>query len=761
MSFFQELKRRNVIRVAVMYAVASWLILQVADVLFGLIGVPEWSLRLVFGILVLGFPIAVIFSWIYELTPDGLKRDSDIEQPSQQPHQTSQKLNIATAVLVLIGIGVVTVDRLLPEDGGRVTAESQALPGQDKAESPLPSPDSDRPSIAVLPFENFSGNEEDEYFSDGLSDTVLHQLAQIPNLKVIARNSSFQFKGTNLDVREVGERLGVTNVLEGSVQRYGDQVRVIAQLIRTSDGTHVWSESFDYEMENIFALHDAIAMAVTEHMKVSLLPEDVAQIDLGGTDNPQAYDQLLKASGAFWTTFTPAVAEKIDPDESYPPMELLDEALALDPNYVDALIFKIRMYNMFAFQTTSIRRMQEYVSRARPLVERALELAPEYSSVWAAKGSIAHRSGNTDEAVAALRKAISLNPNDADAHLGLAVAVGMSNPTETIEQMRIFHRLDPENPFNRPTVLALGRLNRIDEAIQELESGLAGNSALDQMIMDDLADIHYVALGRPDESARWAGKLLALQPDSPRGAQSMARTWMAVGDLDRAERWLESQASADTGWSWSKVDEIRLKAMQGDLASARATLDAAGRPQGPTAGMALGAEARLCLRMNDLECAAAAVTGLEHALDQATARGMMTTWWRGSQQLLSATVDTRTGGSPNAEAQAIVEATRTMPRTSWYGDGIFYSDAEAYVLLGETGLALTALEEALLPEGGYIPFDSFGVPADQGLVLSEMDGNPRFEDWKKRFGERREAMRKKMIEMEEAGEFPAPPGEIK
>ncbi len=758
MSFFEELKRRNVIRVAVLYAVGAWLVLQVADVLFGLIGVPEWSLRLVFGILLLGFPVAVIFSWIYDLTPEGLKRDSEVDRSGPQDPQRSQKLNIATGVLVLIGIGVVVADRLLPRDeaSGRPADAASTLPAGGETTTATTEPSS--PSIAVLPFENFSGNEDDEYFSDGLADTVLHQLSQIPELKVIARNSSFQFKGTNLDVREVGERLGVANVLEGSVQRYGDQVRVIAQLVRTSDGTHVWSESFDYTMDNIFALHDAIAIAVTENMKVSLLPDVMARIDLGGTDNPEAYDLLLRANDALITTFNPAVADRVDPDENYPPMELLDQVLALDPDYVDAIISKIRMYNLFAFQTTSLQRQRQFVVRAAPLVDRVMELAPEYSGAWAVKGAIAHRSLNTDEAVAAYRKALSLNPNDADAHLGLAVAVIMSNPLETIEHMRIVRKLDPENQFNRPTVLALGRLNRIDEAIEELESGLSGLSGLDQIIMDDLADVNFTAMGRPDESARWSGKLLALQPDSARGVTNMARAWMEVGDLDRAERWMSSQASDQDGWSFFRIYEIRLKALQGDLAAARAALDEAGRPPGSMAVVGVAMEARLCLWMNDLECAREAIMGLGQALDQAASRGMMLAQWRVIQQLLSATVAARMGASPQEQAQEVIDATRVMPRTAWFGDGAYYSDAEALVLLGETDLALAALEETLLPDGGFLPLDSFSAPADRGVVLSELDGDPDFEDWKGQFRERREALRQRMIEMEASGEIPAPPG---
>jgi tetratricopeptide (TPR) repeat protein len=512
-------------------------------------------------------------------------------------------------------------------------------------------------------------------------------------------------------------------------------------------------------MEDIFALHDAIATAVVEQMKISLLPEDRAAISLGGTDVSEAYDLLLQFWGHFYSSFTPLVADTVDPDDGFMPMTILDRALALDPDYVDVLIAKAAVYNLFAFQTTSQPRMRQFIDRAKPIVARLMELAPEYSATWSIKGMIAHRSGNTNEAIDSFARAIELNPNDANAHQGIAIAYGVADPLKTIEHFRIARELDPENPFDRPLVLALARLGRIDEAISTLESGLKGMSGLDQMRLDDLADITYSALGRPDTSARWSGELLKLQPGSIRGAVSLARTWLAVGDLERAERWIARIERIGGDSAFVKMIKIRLNNVKGDMAAAMNVLDSMGRPQGPMATVVLQAKTVLCIIQNDLDCARTAVESFGKAVDMAAAKGFSLPEWHRLQHLLSATVAARSGGSADDLAQQVVIATRGQPRSGWVGKGIYYEDAEAFVLLGKTELALQALEEALLADGGFLPLDSFMTPADRGLVLSDLDGVPGFEDWKTRFRARRDAMRERMIAMEAAGEIPTPPAE--
>jgi hypothetical protein len=277
------------------------------------------------------------------------------------------------------------------------------------------------------------------------------------------------------------------------------------------------------------------------------------------------------------------------------------------------------------------------------------------------------------------------------------------------------------------------------------------------MIYDDLADIYLFALGRPDEAVRWAAKLIALQNDSIRGAIAMVRVWIAVGDLDRAARWLA--AVTETGRSSDSVNfyRVNLAIAQGDTAAATEALQAISSGRGKMGGPDLENKARLCIVEADYGCAYSAAIGFGQSLDQFEARGRAWPVARATQQLFLAVVAARTREIPDEPAQAVIEITSTLPRAGMSGQGSYYMDAEAFVLQGKETLALHALEESLLDDQGFVPWDSFRRLPDDGIVLSELDGNPQFEDWKTRFRERREAARAKMVEMEELGEIPAPP----
>ena len=246
MSFFEELKRRHVVKTAILYAVSSWLILQVADLLFDLMGLPGAWLRLVLALLLLGFPLVLIFSWVYEMTPEGLKRDKDVDRSRPMADEAGHKINRVIAVLLIVAIATVVIDRLIPEqagtdseapdfDGPAVTEEAGDSEDSSSVAAGKFAPPPSR-SIAVLPFANMSRDPDNEYFADGLSEEILNFLADVPDLQVTARTSSFQFKNQNVDIREVADALGVANVLEGSVRRDGDRARITAQLIRSADG---------------------------------------------------------------------------------------------------------------------------------------------------------------------------------------------------------------------------------------------------------------------------------------------------------------------------------------------------------------------------------------------------------------------------------------------------------------------------------------------------------------------------------------------
>jgi TolB-like protein len=280
MSLVAELRRRNVFRVAAAYLVVGWLLTEVLTTILPTLGAPEWAARAVILIFAFGFIPAVVLSWFYEITADGIKRDQDVDRELPGTNRAARKIDkvtIATAIALIVVVGLFSA-RYTADDPSSVDLAA------------------DNASVAVLPFVNMSNDKDNEYFSDGLTETLLHMLAQIPDLRVAARTSSFAFKGRNLTVQEIARALDVAHVLEGSVQRDGDRVRITAQLIRASDGFHVWSEVYDRTLDDIFGIQDEIATIVGGSLSASLLGIEGDQKVAGiQTTNPDAYDLYLQA----------------------------------------------------------------------------------------------------------------------------------------------------------------------------------------------------------------------------------------------------------------------------------------------------------------------------------------------------------------------------------------------------------------------------------------------------------------------------------
>lgn len=312
MSLWGELKRRNVIKVATAYAIGAWLLIQIAATTFPILNLPEWTTTLVTVLILIGFPLALIFAWAFELTPEGIKLDKDVDRSGSVSRNTGRKLDFIIIGVLAIGLIVFAVDRfVLLSDTAPASDSDQQISATEIKQS-----------IAVLPFVNMSDDEGNEYFSDGMSEEILNLLARIPDLKVIARTSSFSFKGKNEDVRSIGEALGVRTVLEGSVRKSGDRVRITAQLIDVSDGAHIWSGTYNRTMTDIFAVQDDVAAAII----------DALQIHVGGnptrgqpTENSDAYALYLKARVL------------LDAQRGREAIELLQQATQLDPKFAEAI----------------------------------------------------------------------------------------------------------------------------------------------------------------------------------------------------------------------------------------------------------------------------------------------------------------------------------------------------------------------------------------------------------------------------------------
>ncbi len=491
MSFYSELKRRNVIRVAVLYAVASWVLLQVGDLLFGALGVPPWGVRLLFALLLLGLPLVLIFAWVYELTPEGLKREQEVARETSVTVRTARKLDLIVIVLLVCAGGLVVADRFRGHAG---TASTPSTTSQAAVTVP---PGSASPvSIAVLPFVNMSEDKANEYFSDGLTEELLNVLANVPGLRVIARTSSFAYKGKDAKIAEVARDLNVDNVLEGSVRKAGVRVRITTQLIRAADSSHLWSETYDRDVNDIFAVQDEISKEVVDALKVRLLQPKTSVQETGGTHAPEAYEAYLqgrfqKNKGEAEDTLKAALAA-------------FEEAIRIDPGYARAYVGKAGTLSTMASNAylpydTGFRQSRDAAMRAIELApdlaegylslsfvqavvdldleaskvsaERALQLNPGSFDVQQNYAGFQSSLGNHEAAIAAAKKAIELDPLAPQAHLALSSALQNARQYDKAEAAA---RRAVALAADRPTVhgqlgFTLLMLRRPDEALAEFD----------------------------------------------------------------------------------------------------------------------------------------------------------------------------------------------------------------------------------------------------------------------------------------------------
>ncbi len=464
MTLLTELKRRNVFRVAAAYVVLSWLILQMGDLLFDLMGLPEWANRIVLVILLLGFPVAVIFSWVYELTPEGVKKESAVDRTRSITPETGRKLNHITIGMIVLGIAVIGIDRfLLPEQPTTqpVTETSPAAAtasGEAVAEQVAVRTDDGLPSIAVLPFADMSPEGDQGYFSDGIAEEILNVLVRIDDLKVASRTSSFAFRGSEYDIPAIAEKLKVQHVLEGSVRKAGNRVRITAQLIDARDDRHLWSDTFDRELNDIFAIQDEIATAVVNALadalgSVSRVEGGLVEADTGNLD---AYELFLEGRELFLARDRLSVA-----------IDLLERAVELDPEFARAWEALAALYAVAPSWGTGDH--ETYRELSDRTADKALQLDPERHFAHAIKAqALTNRNGRIDwtGAMELTKKALDGNPKDATVWLWYGINVRFLGYTD---QARAYLErcleLDPayENCRNHQAFLAMetGDIDRI------------------------------------------------------------------------------------------------------------------------------------------------------------------------------------------------------------------------------------------------------------------------------------------------------------
>ena len=426
-SFFQELKRRNVFRVGVAYVVVAWLIIQVIETVSDPLGLPEWTEAFFIVLLLAGLPLILIFSWAFELTPDGLKKTSDVKVEESVTATTGRKLNFT-----IIAVLVMTIGFFIWERQGLVEQAEQTA-AQDTEEV---TQTTGAASVAVLPFVNMSADQEQEYFSDGISEELLNLLAKIPELRVPARTSSFQFKGQNLDIGKVAEQLNVEHVLEGSVRKSGMRVRVTAQLIEADTGYHLWSDTYDRELDDIFAIQDEISAAIVAALSETLGLESSAAPHVVATSS-EAYNAYLLGQHQL------KKRTSIDIEAAIGNFE---RALELDPNYAPAHAgIGLAWYLMTASGATyGTLQLNDALDKALPHLERAMELDPELPEAQGAYGLTLDARLRHEEALPYFEKALARNPSLTDVRNWYSQSLSsLGRADESFVEMQKAYELDP------------------------------------------------------------------------------------------------------------------------------------------------------------------------------------------------------------------------------------------------------------------------------------------------------------------------------
>ena len=414
MSFLRELQRRNVARVAVLYVASSWLILQTVETIGSLLDLPDWVGKLALLVLGVGLPVALGVSWTYELTPEGLKRDSAVPRSESHRHDNAHRINVITLIVGVLAILTVALDRFLPAEDSQQSVAS------------VPTEVAARPAtgIAVLPFTNMSSDSEQDFFSDGVTEEVLNLLANVDGLRVTSRTSSFSFKGQSIDLPTIARRLGVSHVVEGSVRKAGDRVRVTAQLIDVASDTHLWSETYERKLDDVFAIQADIAGHIARALEIAFGADDIASLGRPPTTDIESWQRFLQARYKLRNRKSAA-----DLDEA---LTLVDAAIERDPNFarahsLRALVLLLRPAWQDGQVTFEAQRLNQPLGRetvdreamwsqALGAANRALEIDPGLGEPYAVRALHAQAHNLYGEAYRNFREAVARSPSNPELH---------------------------------------------------------------------------------------------------------------------------------------------------------------------------------------------------------------------------------------------------------------------------------------------------------------------------------------------------------
>jgi TolB-like protein/Tfp pilus assembly protein PilF len=531
MSLIAELKRRNVFRVGIAYAVGAWLLLQVADILLEAFAAPDWTLRLVVVLLIIGLPVALFFAWAFELTPEGIKRESEVDRSTSITHQTGRRLDRAIIAVLVLALGYFAVDKFVMRPGAMTEAPDVAAepgPGADAPASPAPALPTDK-SIAVLPFDHRSSREEDRFFTTGIHDDLLTQLAQISELRVISRTSVAQFENTEKSIRDIAELLNVATILEGGVQRAGDQVRINLQLIDAATDAHLWAKTYDRELtaSNVFAIQSEIATAVAAAMRATLTPEDRERISNVPTENMAALEEYFKARAEMDTRSVPSIESA---------RLRFQAARELDPGFALAYAGEAQAILLLADDGNSYGDIPvtEAVALARPLLETAYELAPGEPKVLATYGLLENTADQLEAANDWFDRALAITPDDGEVLNWKRLNLGDLGRMQ--ESLAVNERMIEADPYSQVTLFngaatlsyvgdgSPEKVDRLLDRLEELNPGLAWTTR----------GLVAETRGQSPEAAQHYFRAITLDPGAARARERLGNLLARLGLEDEA-----------------------------------------------------------------------------------------------------------------------------------------------------------------------------------------------------------------------------------
>lgn len=565
-NFFAELKRRNVYKAAVAYAVVAWLIVQVATQVFPFFDVPNWAIRLVVILLVLGFPAAMIFSWAFEITPEGIKRESEIDANESIAPRTGRKLVAMTVILAVIAVGLFMFQRLRHGTSVAAAANPEGITAK---------------SIAVLPFDNLSRDPDNAFFADGVQDEILTRLARIADLKVISRTSTEKYRSKPDNLRDIAQQLGVTNILEGSVQRAGEQVRITVQLINALNDSHLWADTYDRKLIDTFAVESDVAQKIAGSLEAKLSGSEKRAIAARPTENSEAYQLFLKGR-FFWNKRTGA--------DLHTAANYFEQAVAADANFAGAYAGLADADLLIPVFGAGAPR--EFFPKAMTAARRAIELDDASGEGHTALAQLLMFDFKFPESEHEFRRAIELNPNYATAHhwLGNSLLVTLGRFDEAVKEGERAIELDPLSLIiNADLGSTLMIARRYDEAIAQLQrtlkldanfayahwnlgealylKGDIQNALAEYQRADALDDdpeitsllgAAYVKAGQRDKALACLEKLKQIQTRQFVRNYLFTNIYAALGDNATALNYLEKAADGgetpDT--TWIRVDPL-------------------------------------------------------------------------------------------------------------------------------------------------------------------------------------------------------------